>query len=285
MLQKGAFKHMARRFFVLRKPQPQEPSQYFEGHPIYGREADEHEYGLAWWANDMEFGGHFEPISENHRVLRLHHGPLRVVLPSPAAVGDFVWTVYDECLITDRVRELFLECQFSGFATEPVIVEKFKRKSKRAGEIPRLFELLVYGEGGPADPSSGSVRLTEPDAQGLVTYSSYKNGLLVNELTWDGSDFFALEGHHEIVVSERVKDLIMRERLTNCMLIPAENLIWPACVETPEDMLLRKQVDEERKAMGLETSTERAVREIGELREQGIVGPQPRKRLKHSKKE
>lgn len=277
---------MTQRFFVLKNPEPQEPAQYSHGVPIYGRGTDEYRFGSAWWADNMEYAAHFEPLKENHRVCRLHPGRLSIVLPSPAAVGDFVWTAYYECIITDRVRELFLEKGFSGYATEPVVVAKLKRKSKRVKEIPRLFEMLVYGEGGPPDPSSGSVRLTEPDARGFVTYSSYKNGLLVNERMWDGSDFFTLEGwESRIIVSERVKDLIMREKLTNCMLIPVENLIWLACIETPEDMLLRKQVDEKRKAMGLETSTDRAMREIEELREQCITGSHPRKRPEHSKKE
>jgi len=283
MLLMGVSSQMTQRFFVLKNPEPQEPSQYFEGFPIYGRGTDEYRYGNAWWADNMEYDAHFEPVQEKHRVRRLHRGRLSVVLPSPAAVGDFVWSVFYECLITDRVRRLFLEKGFSGYTTEPVAVAKFKRKSKRVSEIPQLFEMLIYGEGGPPDPSSGSARLTDPDERGFVIYSSYKNGLLVNERTWDGSDFFTIEGHHHIIVSERVKDLIVRERLSNCMLIPVENLIWPSCIETPEDTLQRKQVDAKRKAMGLETSTERAMREIEELRKQGITGSYPRERSRARK--
>lgn len=236
---------MTQRFFVLKNPEPPEPSSvHFKGHPAYGRGTDEYRYGLALWADDMEYDAHFEPIRENPRVLRLHHGLLRTVLPSPAAVGDFVWTVYNECVVTDRVRQLLLEEGFTGFATEPVIVEKFKRRSKRVSNPPLLFELLVFGRGGPPDPGSGSVRLTEPDERGFATYSSYKNGLLVNEETWDGSDFFALEGWEQhVIIANRVKDFIVKEQLSNCMLIPVENLTWPAHLETPEDWMVQKQVD------------------------------------------
>jgi hypothetical protein len=136
------------------------------------------------------------------------------------------------------VREAFLKGGFTGYRTEPAIVSKVKRKSKRVSEIPRLYELEVYGSGGPPDPSSGSSPLTEPDGNGFMMYSSYKNGFIVNESTWDGSDFFTLEGWNSmIIISERVKDLIMRKKLSNCVLVPVEDMRWPSNRVTPEEML------------------------------------------------
>ncbi len=71
----------------------------------------------------------------------------------------------------------------------------------------------------------------------MVRYSSYQNGILVDEAQWDGSDFFTVNGYPKhILVTERVKDLIIAHRLTNCVLIPAEKLRWPETVMRPEDL-------------------------------------------------
>jgi hypothetical protein len=276
---------MNRRFFALEAPRPQEPAQYSHGAPIFGRGNDKYRYGLAEWADPMIWDVHYEELEGKHRIKRMHRGQLSIALASPAAVGDFVWTWFNECILTERVRDLFVKEEFTGFEVEPVKVAKIKRKSKRVSHVPPLFELLVYGMGGPPDPESGSILLKGPDEKGFVVYSSFNNGLIVNERTWDGSDFFTVEGHNKIIVSERVKDIIVRKGLTNCMLIPVENLVWPSSLETHEARLQREEADKKRREMGLETSTERAVREIQDLREQGAIGPESKTRPSCSKKD
>jgi hypothetical protein len=166
---------------------------------------------------------------------------LHIVLPSPK-IGDFVWTWMSECLVTDRVLQLFRQAGLASFEVRPVVIERVRRLDKRRlEEIPTLWELVVTGRGGDARPESGIRVVYRCEACGLVRYSSYQNGILVDEEQWDGSDFFTVNGYPKyILVTERVKDLIMAHGLTNCVLIPAEALRWPDGMPRPEDVYLKR---------------------------------------------
>ncbi len=222
------------RFFVLDAP------GLADGPLVYGRDSDEHRYGKATWDKSMVWEYHLHHEGASRVLVRCHRMPLAIVIPSRRAVADFVWTWFSECLITERILGLFHDLRLSGFSVRTVTISKFKRKSADDEEVPNLLELEVYGKGGPPHPDSGSLPLPEIDGLGLRRYSSYKNGLLVNEKEWDGSDFFHVEGHPMIIVTERVRRLIESERLSNCVLVPAEKLVWPARIPRPEDQLARK---------------------------------------------
>ena len=161
------------------------------------------------------------------------------MLPSPK-VGDFVWTWYSDCIVTEDVLSLFRQAGFTGFEARPIIVEKIKRLSRKRREevtIPRLWELLIQGKGGDAAPESGIYPLYEIEDSGRFSYSSFRNGIIVDEANWDGSDFFTVNGYPKyILVTERVKELIIDHKLTNCALIPSHKLEWGSDIR-PEDSL------------------------------------------------
>jgi hypothetical protein len=228
-----------KRFFVLCSP------GLIEGTPVYGGESDEHRFGHAWWAGN-KYELHVRRIDERRRVYSCHREELKVAIPSPSAVGDFVWTWYSECLVTQKVLYAFRGNDLTGYVVRPLAHVRFKRESKRKKtDVPTLWELEVFGDGGPPSKDSGSIRLTEPDDIGISKYSSWKSGLLVDEQAWDGSDFFTLDGWRRyIIVSERVKDLIVREHFSNCALVPVENIRWPSTSITPEEMLRMKESGE-----------------------------------------
>ena len=205
---------------------------------VYGRSEWAEQFGLAEWTDEMEYPAEPTrcPNNPNHRHLVERSMDLHIVLPSPR-VGDFVWTWYHDCLITDRVLALFRRESITGFRTRPVVVEKVKgRRGKAQEEVPRLWELVVIGRGGDARPESGIRIIYQCPVCGFTRYSSYRHGILVDEIQWDGSDIFTVNGYPKhILVTERVKNLIVREQLTNCALILARALRWPN-IPRPEDM-------------------------------------------------
>jgi hypothetical protein len=193
----------------------------------------------------MVWDFHSERIEDTRRVFKCHRGALSIILPSPAAIGDFVWTSFSECLIHENTLRLFEKNGFTGFLASRVVIERFKRKSGKGSRVQKLFELDVYGDGGSPHPSSGSIRLMGPDEMGISRYSSFKNGLLVNERTWDGSDFFTLDGWRSyIFVTERVKDLIVKEKMSNCVLIRVEDMRWPSYLTTPEEEFHQQHLED-----------------------------------------
>lgn len=216
---------------------PDRLRHYGEGEYLYGQSSWERQYGLAEWADDVKLESIVCPVNPGHQRAGKRLTDLTVMLPS-SQVGDFVWTWYHDCLITERVLQLFRQAGLTGFKVRPVVVEKVKRPGKRRLEdIPRLWELVVTGKGGDTRPESGIRVIYRCEACGYTQYSSYRNGILVDEEQWDGSDFFTVNGYPKhILVTERVKDLIIAHRLTNCVLIPAEALRWPD-MPRPEDYL------------------------------------------------
>jgi hypothetical protein len=223
---------MKKVFYDLRHPGADRPHQV---------------YGLSKWANK------FSPAEWSQKVaglsigrIGLHVGcprvDLRVVLTSHK-IGDFVWTWYGDCIVTEAVLNLFREASFTGFEPRPVVVEKIKRLSRKRREeifIPPLWELLIKGKGGDAAPESG-IRVIDQNEDGDLRYSSFRNGIIVDEANWDGSDFFSVNGYPTfILVTERVKDLIINHQLTNCALIPSHELEWQSSPR-PEEWLEEKR--------------------------------------------
>lgn len=169
---------------------------------------------------------------------------LSIILPS-SKVGDFVWTWNSDCIVTDTILSLFRESGFTGFEARPVIIEKIEgssRKRRKQELVPPLWELLIKGKGGDAAPESG-IHLFEYEDAGEIrkAYSSFRNGIIVDEANWDGSDFFTINGYPKyILITERVRQFIIDRQMTNCALIPSHKLNWESGIRS-EDSVREKR--------------------------------------------
>jgi len=210
-----------------------------KAHQVYGRPEWGRRFGPAEWSRKAV------GLSEGRIALPVGAPSvdLTIVLPSPK-VGDFVWTWYNDCIVTDGTLSLFRQAGFTGFEARPVIVEKIKRLSRKRREevtIPPLWELLIAGKGGDADPESGIHIIDQIEDRGISLYSSFRNGIIVDETNWDGSDFFIVNGYPKyILVTEQVKEFIVGHQLTNCALIPSHKLEWSSGIR-PEESLAEER--------------------------------------------
>lgn len=178
---------------------------------------------LAEWVDDeVELDQVICPRNPGHRRGGKRLSDLSVILPGPP-VEDFVWTWYSECLIQDRVLNLFREAGLTGFEVKPVRA-RFRRLQSIAP--PRLWELVVTGWAGMAPPESG-VRLVEScPGCGLLGYSSVTNpSQLISESQWDGSDFFIVWPLVRFVfVTERAAQVVRANQLKGARLVPPREL-------------------------------------------------------------
>jgi len=205
----------------------------------------------AEWAEEMDYTDTiYCPANPGHQRAGRRMEHLVITLPS-SRIGDFVWTGVGECIITDRVAQLFKEAGFTGYELRPVTVSKVYRhhvekdivltdegprgikkvtRDRNPRPIPRLWELKIIGKGGNIHPDSGiSIKIKRIcDACGAEKISIRGRGIIVDEKQWDGSDFFFVTEFPGMrLVTERVKDFIIGERLTNCKLIPSEEIHFP----------------------------------------------------------
>lgn len=187
---------------------------------------DSHEStsGHAEWAHDkMDLDQVICPAREGHRREGRRLTDLSVTLPG-RKVQDIVWTWYSECLIQDRVLNLFRDNGLTGFEVKPV-----KSVFKKAREKPpRLWELVVTGWAGMAPPESG-IRLVERcEGCGHTTYSEPSDVTkLISPSQWDGSDFFIVWPlPNFIFVTERVVHVIRDNDLKGVVLTPPAKLLF-----------------------------------------------------------
>lgn len=222
---------MAKEFYHLTYPSVRDP--------LYGDPDWYETIRHAEWTEDMDFEQLTCPLHpEKHMRAGDRIGDLHVVLPSPN-VPDFLWTWYSECIMTERVRTHLDDAGTTGYEARPVTVGKVKYARKgTTPDIPELWELSVTGRGGDAHPDSGIRVLKKSicEACGFVRHSSYRNGIIVDEKQWDGSDVFTVNGYPKlIIVSEKVKDIVVGNELVNCALVRSRDMVYPQGIRPPED--------------------------------------------------
>jgi len=226
-----------KRFYSLGPPRSAKPSL-----------ADNVVYGTVEWYDkyqDAELEKvRYEQIKcslDPRHDRRRRIGNLRLILPT-SHIGDFIWTIYSECIVSDRVLNLFKDSGFSGFEARTSEIVRVRRLPKNERDtIPRIWELVTTGTAGDASPESGIRLLYRCPVCDYTRYSSFQEGIIVDAQQWDGTDFFTVKGYPSFtLIAERVKDLIVDHRLTNCAIIKATDLRWgklPRPEEHPENFI------------------------------------------------
>ncbi len=219
------------KFYALRSP------GYDASDPAYGDPSWDNRYLPAEWVDEqIDLGSIICPVYPGHQRPDVAGRSDLVIRLNPKRIGDFMWTWYSDPLITDRVLRLFQQGGFTGFSVRPVTIVGSLTKTPVPADLV-LWELVVTGQAGHADARSGMRRVLKCEYCGLELYSSYQHGIAVDEAQWDGSDLCSVIEHPQrILVTERVKDLIVVERLTNVFLIPSEEMRWSKSVVTPEEV-------------------------------------------------
>jgi len=149
------------------------------------------------------------------------------------SVVDFSRTVLSDVVITDKALSALRGARLTGFTAAPTIAVRTPRDARRT-RLPRLWELVIVGQAGRAHEQSGIAELRHCRECGLVEYSAYKNGIVVNQATYDGSDFCTVQEYPKhILVSERARSVIETNKLSNVGFVDSALLTWPKGVVKP----------------------------------------------------
>ncbi|MFB3883452.1 MAG: double-CXXCG motif protein [Armatimonadota bacterium] len=176
------------------------------------------------------------PITRQHnRVRELGRGNLRVVYASGKVPHIFWPYLSGGFLVQEGVLRRFRDAALTGFEAKPVAEVRMPRLQSAGLRVPDLWEIVVTGWGGEAADESG-VRMTYycPGC-GHVRYSVPDNPAeLVDETKWDGSDFFRVYPFSLYVfVTERVAQLVRKERWRGVRLVRPQDLEFPGNSLTP----------------------------------------------------
>ncbi len=153
------------------------------------------------------------------------------------SVVDFSRTMLSDIVITDHAFQVISEAALTGFEVRPTRVTSLPT-GVIAANVPKLWEFIVIGKGGSAHSASGIVELHRCEVCGFVRYSAFEHGILVDESTYDGSDFFTISEYPKYVLaSHRAKAAIEKARLTNVNFVDSSKLEWPKGVAKPQSVI------------------------------------------------
>ena len=178
----------------------------------------------AEWDDGMDLDQILCPLSPGHQRGGKRTTDLKIVLQN-TKLDDFIWFDYaGECVIQDRVLQLFRENSLSGFEVRPVKA-RFERSNAAP---PTLWEVVLTGWAGLAKPESG-IELDRTKfcaACGHLRYTGLQNeGELINMSIWDGSDFFMVwPMPRYFFVTDRVVNTIRNHHLTGVHIVPVSEL-------------------------------------------------------------
>ena len=125
------------------------------------------------------------------------------------------------------LAELFEKHNLTGYELKPVNV------CNRS--LPfNLWELFVTAK---ADyhPDCGIKEIYRCNYCNCTSHRSYNDdtGIIIDDSTWDGGDFFTIEPYPKyIFITERVKELILSQKLTAVSLMPSTELRYPEHLTT-----------------------------------------------------
>jgi len=111
-------------------------------------------------------------------------------------------------IVSQRFLELLEKNNIIGWKTYPVTI-----LDQENNMIYGYAGLSVIGRSGPFDYSKSKIFEKQLVPNGTKT--NYYKGLYFDLEKWDGSDFFIPEGTLNIIVSEKVMQLIKKFKITN----------------------------------------------------------------------
>jgi hypothetical protein len=141
---------------------------------------------------------------------------------SPSDVEDFVWTWGLELLVSQRALDIFDKHRVTGFEAKPV---KVSYDGNSQEQPPELFELMVVGWGGVAAAAARPKLVSWCPHCHHKRYTIAEPSRLIDAAQWDGSDLFMVWPLPRYrFVSDRLADILRRERVSGVRLIPAPEL-------------------------------------------------------------
>jgi predicted DNA-binding WGR domain protein len=210
---KTAVKKVAAKKPAAKKAVAKKTGEYDSSAIFYKLELDK-KYQDAWYSDEKE---HFEeeycPVFSSHTIAERNDENLSILVKGKR-IGDFVFTTFDDLLITDKTAQIFKKHRLTGYKLREVEVAN--------KELPfKLWQLIVVGKA-KLHPDVGVKEVYRCEHCNYVRRFAYNDdeGVKIAENSWDGSDFFETEEYCINLISEKVKKIIDDHELKGALLIP-----------------------------------------------------------------
>lgn len=152
---------------------------------------------------------------------------------SSEPISDFLWPSPGTIVVPGKVRELFMQSNITGMtycesvvqkvgdktrgmrgqATEPEDSIDLTARHKREIEFSPLFQLVLTS---PSVRPVGFEVISKCEACGFEEFSGGDEEVVLDTSTPLKSDIFQIEGSLYIAINQKLADLIVSSKLTNC---------------------------------------------------------------------
>lgn len=162
------------------------------------------------------------PVYSGHQRAGQRIGNLEINLKGPID-REFFWTILSELIVTENFIGLLNENGFTGFETRSASIVNKKSDIQ-------FFEFIPVGKAGPATNMElvsrceycGAEKYRELNHQGDKFTPLQK--VVFNKEMWDGSDIFTVTPlYRYILITERVKEMIIKNKLRGSIITKSEN--------------------------------------------------------------
>lgn len=156
---------------------------------------------------------------------------IRISSSKPAKWGDFLWGSFFPIMISGRARQLYEAEGLTGITSFEPPAEVVRVGKRPSGdippELPDYYLVRIIWNGANLDDVASEAVRYERDCSYHKGGVRQLRGVYFEEASWQGDDIFIARGLAGVVViSERMKDLIVENDLTNVTIIPAEEYAY-----------------------------------------------------------
>jgi hypothetical protein len=154
------------------------------------------------------------PVFSVHRTAPKKKDENLSIVIKGKRMGDFVFTVFSDLLITDKTAQIFEKHRLTGYKLREVDVAN--------KELPfKLWQVIAVGKV-KLHPDMDIKEVYRCEHCNFVRSFVFNDdvGIKIAENSWDGSDFFEIGRGYHIFVSEKVKKIIDEHKLKGAQLIP-----------------------------------------------------------------
>jgi hypothetical protein len=201
-------------FWVLNNPEP---------------EATDRVYGVI--GGDDEPLWETTPCSECERITIVRQIQDISLELYGTTLFDFVWMDSPGVLVSWSMMNLLKQSGLNGFTFRNVNIIAWWRDDPVTGEIvdwlereeaPPLYQLVILGKGGSILPKNQVKVQSACSECGAAEYEFLKEGVLVDQSQWDGSDIFTLNELGWTFITEKFLKFLVENHIHNYTAIPSD---------------------------------------------------------------
>ncbi len=171
---------------------------------------------------NLDQNGSQEGLFDHHRLIMGNYENIQFPVIFVQEYGTKLLDILDTghanlFLISDKLREILMKNQLTGWKTFPVQIF-----DKKENEIYQYHGFSITGRCGPLNFAKSEI--IEKRQRPAAPLRKYFRGLVFEQEQWDGADFFLSQGWFFVIITSKVADILNKSNISNLDLMNVSNV-------------------------------------------------------------